>query len=386
MIPICPSAQKIYLRRMIPHRPLFLVLAMALTGFAKAQPHTAHLSAATAKPFDKPFPYKTIRVLYNQAGTILNSPPAITLDRPVAEAIQGYLDTVTSLSPKGDKNLVINIRKMVFVRIHKDSYLSLKADIYYSTGNEAWHPFLNIDLEEARWQSTPKNNYGVLLDRLIALLSEIPDPSAPPAHLPGGIQRMIKNKRLHLLEQNPSLTLEQIDVPARTRWVKDYPALLSLGKQNGVYSNFHAFRNGEIEHAMIDLQFDTTDSTYHVGGKGRTDSLPFVIARDGELFKLLPNDSYVKLIQDSATFRFYIPHSLPDMMSLSKVRQLQDAKDPSGSSHENPLVGLVVGLTYSAVATSIRGGEIKNTQKKGLTTDEYRHCLIDMDTGYIIFP
>jgi hypothetical protein len=384
---------------------------MALTGalpfLAEAQPGTAQSfggaalprssslvpfaslgnSAATAKPFVRPFPFKTIRVLDNQAGTILNSPPAIALDRPAAEAIQGYLDTVTRLSPKGDKNLLLNIREMVFVKIHSDSYLSLKADVYYSTGNEAWHPFLNIALEEARWQSTPKNNYGVLLDRLIALLSEIPDPSAPPAPLPRRIRRMVKNKQLHLLEQIPSLTIEQIDVPARTRWVKDYPALSSLGKENGVYSDFYAFRNGEIEHDMIDLQFDTTDSTYHVGSKGQgwKGTLPYVIARDGELFKLLPNDSYVRLIQDSATFQFSVPHSLPDMESLSKVRRLQDAKDPSGSSHENPLVGLVVGLTYSAVATSIRGGEIKHAQKTGLTKDEYRNCMINMDTGYVIY-
>jgi hypothetical protein len=73
------------------------------------------------------------------------------------------------------------------------------------------------------------------------------------------------------------------------------------------------------------------------------------------------------------------------MESLSKIKRLQDAKDPSGSSSENPLVGLVVGLTYSAVASPIRGGEIKHTQKTGLTTDEYRNCMINMDTGYIMY-
>ncbi|HTI90122.1 MAG TPA: hypothetical protein VL727_06005 [Puia sp.] len=368
---------------------LIAFAASALTSLlpfaAGAQPPTVHLEAATAKPFLKPFPFKAVRVLDNQAGSIMNSPPAILLDRAVTEAIQGYIDTVTRLSPKGDKNLLLNIREMLFAKFPAGSFLLLEADVYYSTGKDIYHPFLNINLQEARWKSTPKNNYGFLLDQLIAILSEIPDPSTPPTPLPGRIKRMVKNDRLHLLDPTPSLTLEQIDIPARTRWFRQYPALQSLGAQNGVYWNFQAFRDGELQHDMIDLQFDTKDSTYHVPDQRRKQTLPYVIARDGELFKLLPNNCYVRLSHDSAVFQFYIPHSLPDMESLSRVRSLQTATNPSGSDPDHPLAGAAMDLTYAAVAGSIRAGEIKRTQKTGLNTDEYRNCMINMDNGNIMY-
>ena len=358
---------------------LFIVLVIGLT--------------ATAKPFHQPFPFKIVRVLDGRVDSSIANPHYVALDRHIAEDIQAYIDTATRDSRKGDNNLLINIRELIFVKNPAGPFLLLRAAIYYNKEKEAgrpagvWYPFIDLTLPEDRMISTLKNTYKPLLNKLIAILSEIPDPSAPPAPLPKRIRKMEKNKLLHLLPQTPALTFAQIDIPARARWAREYPALLSLGTQNGVYMDFYAFRAGKIKPDTLDLYFNQTDSTYHASEKDlwQPNRLPYVIARDGELFKLLPNYSYVKLIRDSATLGFCIPHSLPDMESLLKIRRKQDARDLHSTNTQNPLAGMALELAYSAVATSVRAGEIKHTQKKGMNKDEYRNCVIDMDTGAVMY-
>lgn len=345
---------------MIKHL-LYLLLLFPGLQKATAQIATIHLEPATKKPLTRPFPFHTVRVIDNRPDTLHISPFA-TLDCPTAEALQEYFSTVTYPVRTGDRTLLINIRKLSTATPSHYYTLYFKIDTYYTSDGITYHPYLSLKYDFLPRHSLPQE-LPLLLARVVKKLSQAKKPI------------------------DSSLTFEQINIPARQHWLKDYPALAHLPSQNGAYHSFGDFRKGALKHDTISLQFNTIDSVYHFANTKRT-THPYVISEDSSLFILLPtgSDSYVKLTPDNGTFRFRVPTTLPDMQSLITI----DHRESHSSSHSHHSGGswlgtLAAGVIQSAIDESLKSREIKNIREAGFRQEEGRSCLLDMDTGDIAY-
>jgi hypothetical protein len=334
----------------------------------------------------------------------------VRLSEPAKDAIRKYIENAIAPVRKGDKTLLVNIRElyipnrgiMVKKRIERPGpaahnyfysrmYIRFYSDIYIQSGENVFKKIADLQVE---YQMMPTadasgDNIRFLLNELIRCAS-IPNENIPDSNNSGKPKSYwVRDSIGYFFSTDTSnISINQIDVPAITRW-KHTPIMSSNLTKNGVYEGFVDFQSDRITRtAAIALVYNEEDSLFKMSP---TDSaifsrqkMPWAICSDGQLYIHLWGSVFQKLTKMNSSFEFHVPYSLPDIYTILSLyannRNLVLAPAPTGNIFVD--IGTLAGSAAANTAA-------KGSRAKGIIEEDKEHnfrtCLINMDSGDFIY-
>ena len=182
-------------------------------------------------------------------------------------------------------------------------------------------------------------------------------------------------------------TFDQINITPKNRWAQ-IPVIKADLLNDGIFKDFEDFKEVKTIPTNVSLIFSEKDSFYRMNSYDSSKfieaKMPWGLCIAGCAYMRFGKNVFLKLYKQDNTFKFYIPCSLPDIYTVLCILENYQLIGTVTTATGNIIADLGTAFMTSIVNMIIKNANAKKIKNESIKHD-IRHCIIDMESGDILF-
>lgn len=363
-------------------------------------------------PASLSFPFSTIQVIdarFDTSYIYIPSNNKYPVDRvqfssPLTRVVARYFDSSLVSTNRGNRHLL--------VRIESFSVPNIFSMTWYRDDSTMRRHYVKHKLlfKLSAYEKMPSGQYRKIfatkrpvsfsdyqsLDRSISMelfhfivgLTMMEDKSVSQDRWISRIQnRILSNPDEYVfIQDSREISIDSLNKSVRGDWV-NFPAVAAPHLTPGIFNTFLDFRNGTAQRAPVQVAFNSADSLWKASLKDKRARI-WGLCDGSDFYMRLTDTSFVKIVRDGDSYRFNLPHTVPDVHRILSAAQTRAELSPmyNAPAAKDPVTLLLEMVVLLGVG-AIEEGAAKKRHKKMLYRDAqelYRTCYLNMDNGDII--